>query len=231
MTAPDRRPHPDNPLRRAFGDWTPSAVVVDCDGLLMDTESVWNGTQRTILERYGTTLSPEDDAAIVGTTVEDAAAIIARASGRDLDQVLPELKSRFEEDLRADLDLLPGAEQTVRAIAAKVPIGCASNSWHEALVDKLTRTGLIDAFSTLQSADTVENPKPAGDMYAAAVAALGATPEQALGVEDSALGGRAVLAAGLRLLAVPPVDGDVPGAHVRLSSLDDPALHEWIRSW
>ena len=205
-----------------FGDWTPRAVVFDCDGLLLDTESVWNRTQATICARYGIELTPEEDESIVGATLEQAAEVIARAAGRDYAQVLPELGDQFEDDLSADLTVMP---------AARVPVACASNSWHDALVDKLTRSGLIGFFQVLHSTDTVENGKPAPDMYAAAARDLGADPAQTLGFEDSALGGRAALAAGLRLVAVPPPGGAVAGADLTLAGLDDPRLAAWIGTW
>ena len=72
-----------------------------------------------------------------------------------------------------------------------MPLGCASNSWLEALDHKLVAGGLREHFTVLEASDTVENPKPAPDMYAAAARALGQRPEDCLALEDSGTGARA----------------------------------------
>lgn len=223
-TAPSR-------FAEVFGDWSPRAVVFDCDGMLLDTERVWNETQDVILDRLGTELDAADAQAIVGSTLEDAAAIMARAAGADYERVLVETREEFLAALAADLHLMPGAEAVVAAAAARVPIACASNSWHDALVDKLTRAGLIEHFSALESTDTVERGKPFPDMYAQGAAALGAAPGQTLAFEDSRTGARAAVAAGLRLIAVPSAGEDLSLADLALTSLEDPALLVWIDSW
>ncbi|MCL6422346.1 HAD-IA family hydrolase [Brachybacterium sp. JHP9] len=215
----------------AFGDWTPKGVVFDCDGLILDTESVWDGTQQTMLARYGATLTPEQDDSIIGATLEQAAEVIARAAGADYGEVLAAAREQFLTDLGEELHPMPGAIAIVRAAAARVPIACASNSWHEALQDKLTRAGIIDLFANLQSTDTVENGKPAPDMYAKAARELGVAPGECLALEDSAVGARAAVAAGLRLLAVPPHGGDVDEADLRIATLEDEGLLEWIATW
>ncbi len=214
-----------------FGTWTPEAVVFDCDGLLLDTESVWEHTQTQILERYGATLAPEAAEAMVGSTLEVAAEHIARAADRPYEDVLAAVRERFLVNLADELHPLPGAEAVVRAAAARVPIACASNSWHDALVDKLTRTGLIEHFTRLESTDTVEHGKPAPDMYVQAARGLGAEPSRALALEDSATGARAALAGGLRLLTVTDAGDAVPTGDLRLTTLDDPELLAWIGTW
>lgn len=215
----------------AFGDWTPRAVVFDCDGLLLDTETVWNRTQAEILRRHDATLTPEQDEVLIGATLEVAAETIAHAAGADEAAVLAETRELFVENLSHELHLMPGAAAVVRAAAARVPVACASNSWHDALVDKLTRAGLIDAFTTLESTDTVERAKPHPDIYLRAAERLGAAPADALALEDSATGARAALSAGLRLLGVPAHGVDLDGADVQVSTLEDPSLLDWIASW
>lgn len=215
----------------AFGAWTPRAVVFDCDGLLLDTERVWDETQATILRRLGTTLGPEEEAGIIGSSVETAAKIIAGAAGADVEEVTAAIREQFVADIAADLETMPGAADVIEATAARLPIACASNSWHEALVDKLERTGLLEAFSDLESTDTVEHGKPAPDMYARAAAQLGVQPGEALAFEDSPTGARAALAAGLRLIAVPMPGTEIEGADLVIDSLEDPALLAWIDSW
>lgn len=217
-------------LHEAFGDWTPRCVVFDCDGLLLDTESVWQRTQATVIAETRVELTEDDRAVLHGSTVEQAADVISARAGSDREPVLHRLYDVFDELLSDGIRLMPGAADVVAEAAARVPIACASNSWLEALDRKLTGGGIRQHFTSLQASDTVEKAKPAPDMYAAAARALGVDPADALGLEDSETGAQAARAAGLRLIAVPTA-GPAPRADLTLESLADPALLEWIRSW
>lgn len=222
----------DPRFRDAFGTWVPRAVVFDCDGILLDTESVWERVQDEMLERLGAALRPGDEHALHGASLEDAVAVIADRAGADYAEVLDDTRELFVDRLRSDdLRVMPGAAEVVAAVSARVPTACASNSWHSALEEKLTRAGLIGHFSSLQSTDTVARGKPAPDMYAAAAQALGAAPGDALAFEDSGTGARSALGAGLRLIAVPEDGRPIPGAALLLTGLDDPAVLAWIGSW
>lgn len=218
-------------FRAAFGDWTPEAVVFDCDGLLLDTESVWQHAQDAVVAEIGAVLRPEDDEVLHGSTIEVAAALLSARAGREEEDVLALLHREFDRELSGGIRLLPGAEDTLREASARVPLGCASNSWLEALEHKLTAGGLRDRFTVLEASDTVERPKPAPDMYAAAAAALGVDPSRALALEDSVTGARAARGAGLRLIAVPVPGAAVPEADLVLPALTDPELAAWIRTW
>lgn len=215
----------------AFGDWTPRAVVFDCDGLLLDTESVWQRAQDRVVAAHGALLAPEDDAVLHGSTIEIAAELIAERAGRDEQIVLADLHREFERELDGGVRTLPGAADVLIAAAARVPLGCASNSWLESLDHKLTVGGLREHFTVLEASDTVERPKPAPDMYAQAARALGERPEDCLALEDSGTGARAARDAGLRLIAVPAPDHPVPPADLALTSLTDPDLAAWIATW
>src|SRR5699024_3492468 len=101
----------------------------------------------------------------------------------------------------------------------------------DSLEDKLRLGGLREHFTVLEASDTVERPKPAPDMYAAAARALGAEPAQALALEDSGTGATAARDAGLRLIAVPVGGHPAPPAALALTDLTDPDLRAWIASW
>ncbi|WP_341856476.1 HAD family phosphatase [Brachybacterium sp. GPGPB12] len=224
-TSPDR-------FARAFGDWTPRAVVFDCDGLLLDTESVWRRAQDTVVAARGAVLAPEDDA--VAARLDDRGRRRADRPplrphrGRGPRRPAPRVRPRA---------LRRGAHPARRgrgACGRRRP-GCrwvrASNSWLEALDHKLVAGGLREHFTVLEASDTVENPKPAPDMYAAAARALGQRPEDCLALEDSGTGARAARDAGSRLIAVPAPGHPVPPADLALTSLTDPELAAWIATW
>ena len=215
----------------AFGDWTPRAVVFDCDGLLLDTESVWQRAQDRVVAAHGALLAPEDDAVLHGSTIEIAAELIADRSGSEEQAVLADLHREFGRELDGGVHTLPGAADVLIAAAARVPLGCASNSWLESLDHKLAVGGLREHFTVLEASDTVERPKPAPDMYAQAARALGERPEDCLALEDSGTGARAARDAGLRLIAVPAPGHPVPPADLALTSLTDPDLAAWIATW
>lgn len=215
----------------AFGDWTPRAVVFDCDGMLLDTESVWQRAQDTVVARHGAQLRDEDETVLHGSTIEVAAELIAHRAGGEEQEILADLHREFDHELSAGVRTLPGAAEILQLTGAKVPLGCASNSWLAALEEKLTVSGLREHFTVLEASDTVDSPKPAPDMYAAAAAALGIPAQDVLAFEDSATGARAARDAGLRLIAVPAGGHSAPPADLALGSLADPALAAWIGTW
>ena len=226
-------PTPAIPARfaAAFGDWTPQAVVFDCDGLLLDTESVWQRAEDAVVAAHGAVLQGGDAEALHGSTIEDAAALIAERSGHAEQTVLADLHAAFDRELSGGMRVMPGAQRILELAAAKVPLACASNSWMDSLEDKLRRGGLRDHFTALEASDTVERPKPAPDMYAAAARALGTEPSAALALEDSGTGARSALEAGLRLIVVPADGRPAPSADLALTTLTDPDLAAWIASW
>ncbi|APX34761.1 haloacid dehalogenase [Brachybacterium sp. P6-10-X1] len=199
--------------------------------MLLDTESVWQLAQDAVVAAHGARLRREDDAALHGSTIEDAAAILAERSDSSSEALLADLHSAFDRELAGGIRLLPGAREIIVAAGARVPLGCASNSWLESLQDKLHLGGLREHFAVLEASDTVERPKPAPDMYAAAARALGVRPGQALALEDSGTGARAARDAGLRLIAVPAPGHPAPAADLVLDSLTDPDLAAWVATW
>lgn len=220
-------PTPFSDLRHVY----PAGVVFDCDGLILDTESVWEDVQQGILARYNATPTPEQEQALMGTTLEQAVEILAGITGEDYEALLGTTRDEFTAAIEGELRFMPGAKQFVELVASKVPIAVASNSWHSALESKLTRAGIIDLFENLQSSDTVENVKPAPDMYAKAARDMGLDPAECVAFEDSPLGGRAAKSAGMTLIGVPSTASPVESADVQVANLEDPELLAWVSSW
>ena len=220
-----------SPLETWPPDWSPSAVVLDCDGLLVDTEGRWLALQEDYLSLHGAELAPEARRALTGRPIEAVVTALAAAVGKDPQRTGAELMAEHEERMSSPLQPLPGAAETVRAIAAKRPLAVASNSPADLLGRTLDSLGLADAFDAAVSLDEVAAGKPAPDLYLAAAEALGAAPADCLAVEDSETGARAALAAGMQLIAVPSIPGQEPEAPRRLASLADPVLADWIATW
>lgn len=220
-----------SPLETWPPDWAPSAVVLDCDGLLVDTEGRWLALQEDYLARHDASLAPEVRRALTGRPIEVVVTAIGEAVGKDPHLAGAELLAEHEERMSGPLAPLPGAAETVRAIAAKRPLAVASNSPADLLSRTLDSLGLADAFDAAVSLDEVAAGKPAPDLYLAAAEMLGAAPADCLAVEDSETGARAALAAGMQLIAVPSIPGQEPEAPRRLESLADPVLAAWIDTW
>ncbi|MFI0898417.1 HAD family hydrolase [Streptomyces sp. NPDC020983] len=208
------------------------AVVFDCDGLLVDTESCWTAAETAIFAAHGHPFGPEQKALLIGRTLEAAGEAMAAYLGRPGSgaELGAELLQRVRKELARGAAPLPGAAELVRACRAAVPVAVASNSPRELLDAALRSAGLADCFTTSFAADEVRSPKPAPDLYLTACAALGAAPERSVAFEDSATGVAAARAAGLWVAVVPSLPG-VDLDHDWLgTSLAEPALQQWARA-
>ena len=206
-----RAPHP------------PAAVVFDCDGLLLDTESAWSRAEAVLYRRYGAEFTLEHKRELIGTAGAVASAIVERHLGRPGEgaALRDELNEIVFTEVGRSAPPQPGAVELVRALRAEgVALGVASNS-PAALVDLALRVaGLDGEFASVVTVDHVEHPKPAPDIYLASCRALGAAPERAVALEDSPTGVASARAAGLYVVGVPSLEGvTLPDAHLQQSSL------------
>jgi HAD superfamily hydrolase (TIGR01509 family) len=210
----------------------PEAVVFDCDGLLVDTESCWTVVERAVFAEHGHSFGPEQKALVVGRTVEAAADTMAEYFGRPGagPEIAAELLARVRTELARGAAALPGAVELVRACRAAVPVAVASNSPRELVDAALESAGLARYFEHSFAADEVRSPKPAPDLYLAACAALGAAPRNCVAFEDSATGVSAARAAGLFVAVVPSLPDAAPSHDWLGAGLDDPELLRWAGS-
>ncbi|WP_152352211.1 HAD family hydrolase [Brachybacterium subflavum] len=225
-SAPDTGPLATWPPR-----WSPRAVVFDCDGLLVDTESEWLATQARYLAAHHATIDEETRRSLTGRSIETVVRALSARTGQDPYAAADELMVLHREALTDAVAVLPGAVETVRAVAARVPVAIASNSPRDLLDDALEGLGIADVVLTAVSVDDVAEGKPAPDIYVEAARRLGAGVADTLAFEDSETGATAARAAGLPLIAVPSIPGQRPVADRTLASLEDTALHAWIRTW
>ena len=209
-----------------------SAIVFDCDGLLVDTEPSWTVGEAAVFAENGFDFGPEQKAMIIGKAIADASNTMANYFGRpgtgaDLADHLLEL---VEEQLLRGLAPMPGVLDLLDAIGDRVPIAVASNSNRKFLDVSLEGSGLRGRFAVTVSADDVKHHKPAPDLYLEAFARLRAEPASAVALEDSATGVAAARASGAFLLTVPSFPGHPIDSDYLAASLTDPAVLEWGRS-
>ena len=206
----------------------PEAVVFDCDGLLLDTESAWTRAEEVLYRRHGKVFTLEHKRELLGTSGPRARAILERhldAAGQG-DAIMAELVELVMPEVERSAPPQPGAAELVAALRAQgVPVGVATNSSREHVGAALRVSGLAGCFDSVISAQDVARPKPAPDVYLASCEALGAAPERAIGLEDSHTGVAAVRAAGMLCIGVPSRPGTVlEEADVLAPSLDAPEV-------
>jgi HAD superfamily hydrolase (TIGR01509 family) len=206
-----------------------AAVVFDNDGLLLDTEAAWTRAEEALFARHGSTFTIEHKRELIGTSPTTSAAkleVMLDMPGQG-SALMEELHDQVMEEALAGVPARPGALELVDAVrAAGLPVGVASNSARAFVERVLSVAGLLDGhFDVVVTADDVENPKPAPDLYLAACTALGAEPGRSAALEDSAVGAAAAVAAGMYVVAVPYFpDLPIEGASLTAESLADPRV-------
>jgi HAD superfamily hydrolase (TIGR01509 family) len=207
-------------------------VVFDCDGVLADTNPCWDAAFRGVAGEHGLTLNSDQLTRLRGTSLGGAAHWLARWAGRPA--LAPEVLTALREGLvaeigSAELTLPAGARELLDELYGSVCLGVASNSPRGVLLNVLARLEITEYFAAAVSADDVPSPKPAPDPYLAACQALGIEPGASFAIEDSEIGIRSALAAGLTVIELTetPVggqDGRRSGSTLQVRSLADPRI-------
>ncbi len=182
-----------------------NAVVFDLDGVLVDSEPVWEEVRRAFVAGHGGQWQPDTQHRLMGMSTGEWAAYLSGELGVRLspDEVARGVVEQMERRYEDQVPLMPGAADAVRRLAARWPLGLASSS-PRALIDVvLARTGLGASFGATVSTEEVERGKPSPDGYLLAARRLGVDPHTCVAVEDSSNGLRSADAAGMRVIAVP----------------------------
>jgi HAD superfamily hydrolase (TIGR01509 family) len=192
----------------------PDAVILDLDGVLLDSEQRWNGAKEALVRESGGRWLEEAPRAMMGMSSPEWAAYLRDTLGvpMEVDAINRDVVRRMEEGYRDALPLLPGADPAVRALAGRWPLGLASSSNREIIQLFLELGGFSDAFAVTVSSEEVERGKPAPDVYLETARRMGVEPGRCVAVEDSSNGLRSAAAAGMAVIAVPnphyPPDAD-----------------------
>jgi len=202
------------------------AVVFDLDGLLLDTEQVWDEVREALTRERGGRWHERAQADMMGMSSTEWSHYMHDELGlRDPPEELNRLVvERMQERYRDTLPLVEGAVDAVGRIGARWPLGLASSS-NRPLIDlALELMGVADLFQVTVSSEEVERGKPAPDVYLEAARGLGVRPENVVAIEDSANGIRSAKGAGMRVIAIPnphfpPPDDVLQQADARLQSL------------
>ncbi len=181
------------------------AVVFDLDGVLIDSEPVWEHVRRGLVAGYGGRWPDDAQQRLMGMSTQEWARYLSEDLGIGLppDQVARLVIRAMAGQYQHHLPLLPGAVDAVRRMAERWPLGLASSSPPALIHAVLTTAGIAPLFKAAVSTEEVAQGKPAPDVYLAVVSRLGVEPGHAAAVEDSSNGLRSAAAAGLHVIAVP----------------------------
>jgi HAD superfamily hydrolase (TIGR01509 family) len=195
------------------------AVLFDCDGVLVDSETITNGVLRDMLEELGWRLSAEECMRIfIGKAIRDEAALIEAHTGQPLtDAWIVRFRERRNERLMREVRAVPGATDAVQALHRRFEgrIACASGADRHKVELQLLRCGLMPYFEgRIFSGHELPRSKPAPDVYLAAAAAVAVPPQRCLVVEDTVTGVTAGVAAGACVWGYSPPEAghDAPEA-------------------
>jgi HAD superfamily hydrolase (TIGR01509 family) len=181
------------------------AVVFDLDGVLIDSEPVWEEVRRDVVATHGGRWAPDAQRRLMGMSTGEWARYLSEDLGVGLppDQVAALVIKRMSERYARDLPLMPGATEAVRRLAARWPLGLASSSPPVLIETVLDAAGIRSLFRVTVSTEDVPHGKPAPDVYLTVAERLGFAPGRCVAVEDSSNGLRSAATAGLHVIAVP----------------------------
>jgi HAD superfamily hydrolase (TIGR01509 family) len=182
-----------------------AAVVLDLDGVIIDSEAIWNQARFDLVADRGGSWHDDAPRAMMGMSSREWSAYMHDELGVDLPppEISQTVVARLQDLYREHVPLLPGAHEAVLRLAARWPLGLASSANREIIDLVLELTGLRERFRATVSSEEVAHGKPAPDVYLEAARRLGVDPADCVAIEDSANGLRSAAAAGMTVVAVP----------------------------
>ena len=211
---------------RAAGAGMIQAVVFDLDGVLIQSEEVWDDVRERYTRERGGRYDAGIQRAMMGMSSREWSRYLHETAGIPdaPDEINAEVVRRMLAAYEDDLPLIDGAQDAVRRLARDFTLAVASSS-NRPLIDAVLRTAELERFfAATVSSEEVAHGKPAPDVYLEAARRLGLPPGGCAAVEDSHGGIRSAKAAGMRVLAIPnpsypPDEASLAQADVVLDSL------------
>jgi HAD superfamily hydrolase (TIGR01509 family) len=178
------------------------------DGVLVDSESVWDDVRKRFVEEKGGHWHDGAQRDMMGMSSVEWSNYVRDRLGVDMEpeEISRAIADRVADVYREKLPLLPGAVEAVNSLAGEWPLGLASSSNRHVIDLVLDLAGIADAFQVTVSSEEVGAGKPAPDVYLETARRLGKEAPACVAIEDSTNGIRSAHAAGLALIAVPNQD-------------------------
>ena len=202
------------------------AVVFDMDGVLVDTEHLWDEVREELTGEWGGRYTPEAQEAMMGMSSHEWSRYLHETVGlrESPETINAEVVRRMLAAYRSHLPLIDGAVEAVRRLAGDFTLAVASSSNRPLIDGVLEAAGIAECFAATVSSEEVARGKPAPDVYLEAARRVGVEPARCAAIEDSHGGIRSAKAAGMRVVAVPnptypPDEESLSLADVTLASL------------
>lgn len=200
--------------------------MFDCDGVLIDSEPVWEEVRRGVVAEFGGQWKPGTQDRLMGMSTGEWSRYLSSELGVNLtpSQVASVVVDRMAARYRRHMPWMPGATDAVRRITDHWPLGLASSAPLSLIETVLDAGQLRPYFRVAMSTEQVTRGKPAPDIYLAVTEAMGIAATVSAAVEDSSNGLRSAAAAGCQVIAVPqpaypPAPDALANASVVLTSL------------
>jgi HAD superfamily hydrolase (TIGR01509 family) len=207
------------------------AVIFDLDGVLVDSEQVWDAARRRLTQDSGGRWGESATQDMMGMSSIEWSRYMHEELGVKMPpgEISAAVVERMEGLYREHLPLIPGAHEAVERVAARWPLGLASSANRPVIEVVLELSDLGDFFETTVSSEEVARGKPAPDVYLEAARRLRVDPALCAAIEDSNNGILSAHAAGMRVVAIP--NRTFPPSEEALEAADTaiPSLQELNR--
>jgi HAD superfamily hydrolase (TIGR01509 family) len=181
------------------------AVVFDLDGVLVDSEEIWDRAREQLAKERGGRWHDSAQRDMMGMSSKEWSRYMHDVIGLEEppEEINREVVRRLTELYGEHLPVIAGAKEAVERLAARWPLGLASSSNRELIDLVLELLGVRALFRATVSSEEVARGKPAPDVYLEAARRLGVEPTRTAAIEDSHNGMLAAKAAGMRVIAIP----------------------------
>jgi HAD superfamily hydrolase (TIGR01509 family) len=182
-----------------------SAIVLDLDGVVVDTEEIWDRERRAYVDAHGGTWTAKATRKMQGMSSAEWATYLHDKLGAhgEVDEISAAVAAGVVAEIERELPLLPGAIRAINVLAHAFPLALASSANREVIDAVLDGAGITERFGATVSSEEVERGKPAPDVYLEAARRIGVDPTACAAVEDSSNGLRSAHAAGMIVIATP----------------------------
>ena len=208
-------------------------VIFDLDGVLVDSEEVWDAARRQLTEDSGGRWSEMAMQDMMGMSSTEWSRYMHEELAVKMppEEISAAVVRRMEGLYRQHLPLIPGAREAVERVAARWPLGLASSANRPVIEVVLELSHLEGFFEVTVSSEEVARGKPAPDVYLEAARRLRVDPALCAAVEDSSSGILSADAAGMRVVAIPnrtfpPSEEALKAADAAITSLQE--LHQGV---
>lgn len=211
------------------------AVVFDMDGLMLNTEDVFELAGQELLERRQLEMTDAIRHRMIGRRPHEAFTALQELTGitDPIEHLMDETREIFAELAEHHLDCMPGLLELLALVETRqLPRAVATSSPRQYMESLLGRFELLDRFHTTLTAEDVTHGKPNPEIYLSVAEQLNVAPASMLVLEDSEAGTRAAAAAGAFVVAVPnqhTAFGDFSMASLQVDSLQHPQLTSMIQ--